>query len=153
MHQTSVTLVPYIPILGRAHMPTTITNTAFVATTTMYRGVTGYLKLGGQVVMRHATTALPLPHYYLVKKLGRQLLTRQLRPCKALVFTSHTFIKACCKMKLKKIFSRRLIFQPEKFILLLLVCQIKPVMVCTALNLATMANLYLARLDVQSLQA
>ena len=56
-------------------------------------------------------------------------------------------------MKLKKIFSRRLIFQPEKFILLLLVCQIKPVMVCTALNLATMATLYLARLDVQSLQA
>ena len=96
---------------------------------------------------------LPLPHYYLAKKLSRQLLTRQLRPCKALVFTSHTFIKACCKMKLKKIFSRRLIFQPEKFILLLLVCQIKPVMVCTALNLATIATVYLARLDVQSLSS
>ena len=57
MHQTPVTLVPYIPILGRAHMPTTITNTAFVATTTMYRGITGYLKLGGQVVMQRTATA------------------------------------------------------------------------------------------------
>ena len=36
MHQNTVTLVPYIPILERAHMPTNITNTAFVATTTMY---------------------------------------------------------------------------------------------------------------------
>ena len=51
MHQTTVTLVPYIPILERAHMPTNITNTAFVATTTtMY---VHYSKQGhpGQIVI------------------------------------------------------------------------------------------------------
>ena len=53
-------------------------------TTKLYRGVTGYLKLGGQVVMRRVAAARR--HLLFCLNLGGQLRTlptRQLRPCLA----------------------------------------------------------------------
>ena len=66
-----------------------------------------YLKLGGQVVLRHAST--PNAALLFSKKTEWAIAHPPVMPLQTLVFIYHTFIKACCKMKLQKIFSRRLI--------------------------------------------